>query len=25
LLNSVCEVKPKINALQCDNCSQLDN
>jgi len=21
----VCEVKPKISALQCDNCSQPDN
>ena len=25
LPNSVCEVEPKISALQCDNCSQLDN
>jgi len=23
--NSVYEVKPKISALQCDSCSQLDN
>jgi len=25
LLNSACEGKPKISAVQCDNCSQLDN
>ena len=25
LPNSVCEVKSKISALQCDNCSQVDN
>jgi len=25
LPNSECKVEPKISALQCDNCSQLDN